>query len=50
MQRFDYFETIRTAGFIDLTLIEDRPWRTGPAGVDASALTLRAFKPKEAST
>ena len=50
MQRFDYFETIRTAGFIDLTLIEDRPWRTGPAGVDASALTLRAFKPKEART
>ena len=28
----------------DLRVLEDRPWREGPAGVDASALTLRATK------
>src|SRR5207249_2619593 len=44
MLRADYLATIRGAGFEDLRVLEDRPWREGPAGVDASALTLRATK------
>jgi len=45
MQRAEYLSTIRDAGFEDLHILEDRPWRTGPAGIDASAITVRAFKP-----
>ncbi|HTD80934.1 MAG TPA: methyltransferase domain-containing protein [Thermoplasmata archaeon] len=44
MLRADYLATILGAGFEDLRVLEDRPWREGPAGVDASALTLRATK------
>jgi SAM-dependent methyltransferase len=44
MLRADYLASIRAAGFEDLHVIEDRPWRESPAGVDASALTLRAMK------
>ena len=50
MLRADYLQTIRTAGFRDLRIVEDRPWRSGPAGVDASALTLHAFKPTEVTS
>ena len=46
MLRMDYLATIRDAGFEDLRVLEDRPWRESPAGVDASALTLRAIKPR----
>jgi hypothetical protein len=48
MLRADYLATIRDAGFERVQVIEDRPWRESPAGVDASALTLRALKPKAA--
>jgi len=47
MVRADYLETIRHAGFMDLAVLEDRPWQSGPEGIEASAITLRAFKPKE---
>ena len=47
MVRADYLETIRAAGFVELRIVEDRPWRTGPIGVDASAITLIARKPDE---
>jgi len=46
MLRADYLATIRDAGFERVQVIEDRPWRESSAGVDASALTLRALKPK----
>ena len=46
MQRADYLATIRGSGFDGLQVIENRPWRTGPLGVDASAITVRAFKPR----
>ena len=45
--RGEYLETIRGAGFRSLEILEDRPWRYGPNGVDASAITLRAMKPGE---
>lgn len=44
MVRRDYLETIRRAGFVDLRIVEDRPWTTGPEGVEASALTIIARK------
>jgi arsenite methyltransferase len=47
LQRSEHLATIRAAGFEDLTVLEDRPWRTGPAGVDASSITLRAIKGRE---
>jgi arsenite methyltransferase len=47
MLRPEYFATIRAAGFEDLAVLEDRPWRTGPAGTDASSITLRAIKGRE---
>ena len=51
MVRADYLETIRAAGFVDLRIVEDRPWRRGPMGIDASAVTLIARKPeREVST
>jgi len=51
MVRADYLETIRAAGFVDLRIVEDRPWRSGPMGIDASAVTLTARKPdREMST
>src|SRR3989442_7407558 len=51
MVREEYLETIRAAGFVDLRIVEDRPWRTGPTGIDASPVTLIARKPdQEVST
>src|SRR5439155_1501613 len=45
MVRAEYLETIRAAGFVELRIVEDRPWRTGPIGIDASAVTLISRKP-----
>src|SRR2546426_12782045 len=45
MVRGEYSETIRHAGFVELRIVEDRPWRQGPMGVEASAVTPRARKP-----
>src|SRR5206468_1799382 len=51
MVRSDYLETIRATGFVDVRIVEDRPWRSGPMGIDASAVTLTARKPdREVST
>lgn len=47
MVRGDYLDAIESAGFSKVQLMEDRPWvRTGHR-VDASAITLRAVKPKK---
>src|SRR5712691_2303333 len=35
MVRGEYLDTIRQAGFAELRIVEDRPWRTGPNGIDA---------------
>lgn len=43
--RGDFVETIRRAGFENLRIVEDRPWRSGHDGVEASAVTLTANKP-----
>src|SRR3989441_5075992 len=49
--RAQYLETNRASGFPDPRIVEDRPWRTGPTGIDASAVTLVARKPdQEVST
>lgn len=40
-----YLETVRAAGFVELEVLEERPWLKGPDGVDASSLSLRARKP-----
>lgn len=45
MVRGEYFTTIRDAGFTQLELLEDRPWVRSAQGVEASAITLRAYKP-----
>lgn len=50
MLRSEYLETIRQAGFFDLRLTEDRPWRLGPGDVEASAVTLVATKPNQEMT
>jgi len=47
MVRAEYLEAIRAAGFVELRIVEDRPWRTGPIGIDASAVTLIARKPDQ---
>jgi len=44
MVRSEYLETIRRAGFVDLRIAEDRPWRLGLGGIEASAVTLVATK------
>lgn len=46
MVRAAFLETIREAGFRELRITEDRSLRTGPGGIEASALTLTARKPK----
>ncbi len=46
MVRGEYLDAIRFAGFENLEVVEDRPWRHGPHGIDASAITLRATKPE----
>ncbi len=45
MIRGEYLETIRHAGFSELRIVEDRPWRTRSGGIEASAVTLIARKP-----
>jgi len=45
MVRTKYLETIRREGFVAIQIKEDRPWRIGPTGIEASALTLTAKKP-----
>src|SRR5437870_3335298 len=45
MVRGEYLETIGHAGFSELRIVEDRPWRTGSGGIEASAVTLIARKP-----
>ncbi len=47
MVRGEYLETILAVGFRNFEVLEDRPWRSGPGGLDASAITLRAIKPGE---
>src|SRR5207245_2000727 len=39
MVRAEYLNTIRHARFRELHIAEDRAWRTGPNGVEASAVT-----------
>src|SRR2546428_480324 len=45
MVRAEYLNTIRDAGFRELHIAEDRAWRTGPNGVEASAGRPVAPKP-----
>ncbi|OGS50211.1 MAG: hypothetical protein A3K65_09805 [Euryarchaeota archaeon RBG_16_68_12] len=47
MVRNEYLETIRAAGFRDLEILEDRPWLRSGRRVDASAVTLRAIRPRK---
>ncbi|MEE8198161.1 MAG: methyltransferase domain-containing protein [Thermoplasmata archaeon] len=47
MVRAEYLRTVRKAGFEDLEILEDRAWLTSDEGIDASALTVRAFRPAE---
>lgn len=44
MLRTEYLDAIRDPGFIDLEVVEDRPWLEGPDGRDASAITIKAVK------
>jgi arsenite methyltransferase len=50
MVRAEYLKTIREAGFTGLQIAEDRPWRVGLRGIEASALTLTAKKPEQEVT
>ncbi len=50
MIRADYLNAIRQAGFLEFHITRDRPWRTGPSGLEASAVTLMARKPGEESS
>src|SRR5437667_138815 len=43
--RAEHLETVRAAGFVELRIVEDRAWRTGPIGIDASEVTLISRKP-----
>ena len=45
MVRDEYLETIREAGFTKLEIVADQEWLVGARGVDASSITVRAFKP-----
>jgi SAM-dependent methyltransferase len=45
MVRGEYLNAIRQAGFREPRITEDRPWRAGPNGTEASAVTLVAHKP-----
>ena len=45
MPRAEYLATIRQAGFHGLEILEDRAWRSGPGGAEASAITVRARRP-----
>ncbi len=50
MVRRDYLEAIRVAGFQDVEILADEPRLRSGAGVDASSITLRAYKPKKEVT
>lgn len=50
MVRGEYLEAIRTAGFRDLEVIEERAWPTGDARLPASSITIRAYKPNEVNS
>ena len=45
MLRPEYLATVREAGFQGVEILDNRVWRSGPAGADASSITIRAFKP-----
>jgi len=49
MVRSEYIATIQQAGFRDVAILDERAWRVGPTGVDASSVTVRAIKPMEVS-
>ncbi len=50
MVRADYLALIRRVGFGGLDVVEDRPWPAGRDGTEASAITLRAYKPEKEVT
>jgi ubiquinone/menaquinone biosynthesis C-methylase UbiE len=50
MVRGEYFDTIRRAGFLEVGVVEDRLWRFGPGGPEASAVTVVARKPRRKKT
>jgi arsenite methyltransferase len=50
MVRAAYLKAITEAGFGGLQITEDRPWRVGFRGIEASALTLTARKPDQEMT
>src|SRR6266852_3391950 len=50
MVRGEYFDTIRRAGFVEVGVVEDRPWRFGPGGPEASAVTIVAHKLRRRKT
>lgn len=41
-----YLADISSAGFRESRIRSDRPWRTGPSGTEASAITIVAWKPR----
>ncbi len=47
MVRDEYLDVIRGVGFESLQVVEDEPWLRSPSGLDASAITLRAMKPRD---
>lgn len=47
MVRGEYLEKIRSAGFQDVEVLEDRAWPTGEVGLPASSITIQAYKPEE---
>lgn len=50
MVRGEHFETIRLAGFVEVRVVEDRPWRVGLGGREASAVTVVARRPSPEKT
>lgn len=49
MLRAEYLDLIARVGFQQLEIVEDTPWQRSAHGVDASAITVRATKPRPAS-
>jgi len=47
--RAEYVGLIGDVGFQHLEIVEDTPWQRSAHGVDASAITVRATKPRPAS-
>jgi arsenite methyltransferase len=50
MVRGEYLEMIRREGFVEIRIVEDRPWRLEGNRLEASAVTLVARKPKQEVT